>query len=536
MSRPPAPPELDAEESVYLSGRPDRRLADPELMGPRMRRRRAFSLILLTLVFPGSAQLATGNRTLGRVAVRCWLSLWVLIFLSGMLFLVHRTAFLGLFGRSWFLTVLQWGLWGFAALWGVLFLDAWRLGQPGRLVIQARRWLTGLTAGLLVVTSGGLVYAASSVGAGKDALNSLFTGKRAVAATDGRYNILLLGADSGKSRVGTRPDSIQLASVDAETGRAVMFGFSRDMENINFRPGSVMQRLMPEGWNCGDECLLNGIYTWAENHRAEFPPGTQNPGVLATREAVEAVSGLDVHYYVMVDLKGFQRMVNAVGGLDVTVQRRTPIGGETSPISGWIEPGRQHLDGFHALWYARSRTGSTNYDRMARQRCVMTALVDQVDPQTVLTRFQKIAAASSGMVHTDLPQSELGYFADLAMKTRSQKIKSVNFVPPLIKPWAYDANFVRQQVAATIAASEKSRAGAKTPAAKASRSSTGSTASIGSGGSRAAGSGSGAKSGTGRSGGTSAATPKRGATGSQAPVQPGGQAAEADLASVCSAT
>lgn len=536
MSRPPAPPELDAEESVYLSGRPDRRLADPELMGPRMRRRRAFSLILLTLVFPGSAQLATGNRTLGRVAVRCWLSLWVLAFLSGMLFLVHRTAFLGLFGRSWFLTVLQWGLWGFAALWGVLFLDAWRLGQPGRLVIQARRWLTGLTAGLLVVTSGGLVYAASSVGAGKDALNSLFTGKRAVAATDGRYNILLLGADSGKSRVGTRPDSIQLASVDAETGRAVMFGFSRDMENINFRPGSVMQRLMPEGWNCGDECLLNGIYTWAENHRAEFPPGTQNPGVLATREAVEAVSGLDVHYYVMVDLKGFQRMVNAVGGLDVTVQRRTPIGGETSPISGWIEPGRQHLDGFHALWYARSRTGSTNYDRMARQRCVMTALVDQVDPQTVLTRFQKIAAASSGMVHTDLPQSELGYFADLAMKTRSQKIKSVNFVPPLIKPWAYDANFVRQQVAATIAASEKSRAGAKTPAAKASRSSTGSTASIGSGGSRAAGSGSGAKSGTGRSGGTSAATPKRSATGSQAPVQPGGQAAEADLASVCSAT
>jgi hypothetical protein len=276
-----------------------------------MRRRRAFSLVLLTLVFPGSAQLAAGNRTLGRVAVRCWLALWALALLFGLLFLVHRTSFLGLFGRSWFLTGLQWGLLGFASLWGLLFLDAWRLGQPGRLVIQARRWLTGLTAGLLVVTSGGLVYAASNVAAGKDALNSLFSGNRAVAASKGRYNILLLGADSGKSRVGTRPDSIQLASVDAETGRAVMFGFSRDMENINFRQGSVMQRLMPEGWNCGDECLLNGIYTWAENHHDQFPPGTENPGVLATREAVEAVSGLDVHYYVMVDLKGFQRMVDA---------------------------------------------------------------------------------------------------------------------------------------------------------------------------------------------------------------------------------
>jgi LCP family protein required for cell wall assembly len=496
-------------------------------MGPRLRRRRAFSLVLLTLVFPGSAQLAAGSRALGRVAVRCWLTLWALTFVSGLLFLVQRSWFLGLFGRSWFLTGLQWSLVGFALLWGVLFLDAWRLGQPGRLVMQARRWLTGLTAGLLVVTSGGLVYAASNVAAGKDALDTLFSGDRAVDATNGRYNLLLLGADSGKSRVGTRPDSIQLASVDAETGRAVVFGFSRDMENIDFRQGSVMQRLMPEGWNCGDDCLLNGIYTWAEDHRDQFPPGTENPGVLATREAVEAVSGLDVHYHLMVDLKGFRRMVDAVGGLDVTVQRRTPIGGGTSAIVGWIEPGRQHLDGYHALWYARSRHGSTNYERMARQRCVMTAFVDQVDPQTVLTRFQKIAAASSGMLQTDLPQSELGYFADLAMKTRSQKIKSVNFVPPLIKPWDYDAAFVRDQVAKTIAASEKSaekpRNGGAVP--------------------RTSGAAPGAKSATTKPStadqtpsGAGTREPAKATSGGGASGQPGGQAEEADLASVCSAT
>jgi LCP family protein required for cell wall assembly len=521
MSRPPSAPELDAEVSVYVSGRPDRRLADPELMGPRMRRRRAFSLVLLTLAFPGSAQLAAGNRTLGRVAVRAWLGLWGLALVTGLLFLVHRTWFLGLLGRSWFLTGLQWGLLGFAAFWGVLFLDAWRLGQPGRLVVQARRWLTGLTAALLVVTSGGLVYAASNVAAGRDALDSLFTGHRAVAATHGRYNILLLGADTGKSRVGTRPDSIQLVSVDADTGRAVMFGFSRDMENINFQQGSVMQRLMPEGWNCGDQCLLNALYTWAEDHRAEFPPGTENPGVLATREAVEAVSGLDVHYYVMVDLKGFQRMVDAVGGLDVTVQRRTPIGGGTSPIKGWIEPGRQHLDGYHALWYARSREGSTNYERMARQRCVMTALVDQVDPRTVLTRFSRIAGASTGMVHTDLPQSELGYFADLALKTRTQKIKSVNFVPPLIKPWDYDADVVRRTVRATIAASEATAEKARRPAASA----TPRTAKP-------------AANSSTRSGGvpraTAVAAPRHPVTAPAGATSPGGQASEADLSAVCS--
>ena len=117
---------------------------------------------------------------------------------------------------------------------------------------------------------------------------------RVARLDDGRYNILLLGADSGRDRVGTRPDSIQLASIDADTGSAVTFGFSRDTENINFRPGSTMARLMPAGWNCGDECLLNGLYTWAQDNAAKFPAGTQSPGVLATREAVEALSGLDI--------------------------------------------------------------------------------------------------------------------------------------------------------------------------------------------------------------------------------------------------
>ena len=100
--------------------------------------------------------------------------------------------------------------------------------------------------------------------------------------------------------------------------------------------------------------------------------GTKDPGLLATTEAVEALTGLDIQYYVLVDLKGFRSLVDAVGGLDIAVQRRTPIGSQHE-IKGWIKAGNQHLDGYHALWYARSRANSTNYERMARQRCVVTA-------------------------------------------------------------------------------------------------------------------------------------------------------------------
>ena len=498
----------DADSGVYISGRSGSLRRSVGELAPAVRRRRAFTLLLLTLVLPGSAQLVAGSRRLGRFALRTWLLLVISATALVLLLVLARSTALSLVGRGWFLGILQWVIAVYAVLWAVLFVDAWRLGRPASLVGTARRWLTVTVAAMLVVTSGGLVYAASTVGAGRNALGALFVGTHAAKATAGRYNILLLGADSGKDRVGTRPDSIQLVSVDADTGRAVTFGFSRDTENINFRAGSTMARLMPEGWNCGDQCLLNGLYTWAEDHASQFPPGTVSPGVLATREAVEALSGLTIHYYVMVDLKGFQKMVDAVGGLDVNVKHRTPIGGGTSRIQGWIEPGRQHLDGYHALWYARSRQGSTNYERMARQRCVISAMVDQLDPQTVLLRFRRIAEASTGLVQTDLPQSELGRFAELVLKTRSQKIQSVNFVPPLIKPWDYDASVVTSTVKATIAASERTSARASAATASKAPSKEGAT--------------------------KPEAQP--GTTTVKDPVKAAGNAAESDLSSVCSAS
>ncbi len=434
---------------------------------PRRGRRRAVTLLLLTLVLPGSAQLAAGHRGVGRVALRCWAGLLGAALLVGLLALVSREAALGLLTHRWTLAVLQWVLVAVAVGWGLLLVDAWRLGRPDRLPQRDRRGLLALLAVFLLVPL--LVgWTSLQVGAARSAMATVFTTGTAAGAVDGRYNILLLGGDSGSNRVGLRPDSIQLVSVDAETGRAVLFGFSRETESIRFRQGSVMARLMPQGWTCGDECLLNGIYTWAQDHAKEFPKGTRNPGIVATTEAVEALSGLDIQYHVLVDLKGFSSMVDAIGGLDITVQRRTPIGGNATPISGWIEPGRQHLDGHDALWYARSRVDSTNYERMARQRCVVTALVKQLDPQTLVLNFRQLAEATKGVFKTDIPQGALANLADVAARTKSEKITSVNFVPPLIEPWNYDPARVHRIVADAIAKSEAAPSPAEAPSAAAS--------------------------------------------------------------------
>ncbi|MGL5864918.1 MAG: LCP family protein [Dermatophilaceae bacterium] len=423
---------------------------------PRVARRRAVTLLVLTVLLPGSAQLVAGRRELGRFAMRVLAVVAIAGALLGALALVSRPAALTVLTHRWVLAVAEWALYGLAALWAVLLVDAWRLGRTPAPACGARR---ALLAALVVLLAGpaSVVWAGRAVGQVGDTVGAVFGAGRALEAVDGRYTILLLGGDSGAGRLGTRPDSIQLASIDADTGRAVLFGFSRETENIVFRPGSVMAGLMPEGWTCGDDCLLNGLYTWAREHADQFPAGTDDPGVLATVEAVEALSGVDVQYHVLVDLTGFSGLVDAVGGLTVNVQRRTPMGGGSSAVSGYLEPGVQTLDGPRALWYARSREGSTNYERMARQRCVVTALLGQLDPPTLVLRLGGILDAASGVVRTDIPRSALPALGDLAVKTKAERITAVNFVPPLIEPWDYDPDVVRDAVAATIRSSERGR-------------------------------------------------------------------------------
>jgi hypothetical protein len=184
------------------------------------------------------------------------------------------------------------------------------------------------------------------------------------------------------------------------------------------------------------------------------------------KQAVQGVTGLTVNYYVLIDLQGFRQLVDAVGGVKVTVHRAVPIGGGTSPVFGEIKPGTQRLDGFHALWYARSRHGSSDYERMARQRCVMNAMLGQLDPSTVLRRFQRIAEAGKQVVSTDIPAGELSTFLTLATKARGQKVTSVQFVPPLITPAHPDFGVVRTRVRSAIAAAERPPAPKPSAAAK----------------------------------------------------------------------
>jgi polyisoprenyl-teichoic acid--peptidoglycan teichoic acid transferase len=489
------------------------------------RLRRALSLLLLTAVLPGAAQLSFGNRRAGRIAVRSWALLWLSVIALAAGWFLARRLVLTVLTQPLLLSLAAGVLILLGAIWPVLVADAWRLGQAGMVGARARRRVTGLAVVLMLLTSLPLFAAGRRVWAAGDLIGSVFGSGRTSASQDGRYNVLLLGGDAGADRVGVRPDSVTLASIDAHTGRTVLVGLPRNLENVPFPAGSQAATVLPQGWSCGDACLLNSIYQWGTGHPTLFPDAP-DPGAEAMKQAVSAVTGLEVNYYVLIDLAGFRKLIDAMGGVRLTVGSPVPIGGGTSRVSGYIKPGTYTLDGYHALWYARSRHGSSDYERMARQRCVMTAMVNQLDPTTVLARFQAIAGASKDVVSTDIPASELPRFLQLGTQAKSARITSLQFVPPLIVPSHPDLGLIRRKVKAAIETSRQA-AGQALPA------DSGSPA-AGSSGAAAARPAAPTSGATGAGTRTASSSPAGDSTGDRSP-SPASTEPAVDVRSVCQA-
>ena len=418
----------------------------------RVRFRRAVTLMLMTLALPGSAQLVAGNRRVGRAAVWTWLVLVVL----GVVALVTSYVWNGVAFWAGTNTMLlqgfRLGLMALAVGWAYLFVDAWRLGQPLTLQRQHRLAIVGVNGFLCFSVAGALLFGAHVVGVQREFMISMFGEGSAVGAHEGRYNVLLMGGDSGAGRWGLRPDSMTVASIDAETGKTVLISLPRNMQNFPFPEGSVMGRRFPDGFN-EEGMYLNGLATWALDN-AELFKGSKNPGVDATVEGVEGITGLEITYWAMVNLQGFKDLVDAVGGVELNVRQRIPVGLPSDSFFRYIEPGRRTLNGMDTLWFARARHDSDDYSRMARQKCVMSAMLEQISPQVALRNFEKIAGASSAMVSTDIPRSEVDRFVDLALKARGQKIATLSLVPPMINTANPDIALVQRKVAEAIARAE----------------------------------------------------------------------------------
>lgn len=284
-----------------------------------------------------------------------------------------------------------------------------------------------------------------------------------------RVNMLLIGSDAGDSREGVRPDSMIVVSVDTVTGDAVLIGIPRNLQNAPIPADLPLSQVYPDGYNCGAECLINGVWTAAVEHSDQNPDlyeGVDNPGLVATQQTVSAVIGQPIQYTVLANLDGFADLVNAMGGVEINVQERLPMGGQMQEIdgasymvpgseSGWLEPGEQRLNGYETLWYARSRVTTDDFSRMRRQRCVVAAIVDQVDPGTMLSRFREIMTAAGENIRISIPRDELGAWATLVERVQDGSMRSQPLTPQNVNVVDPDYNGIHVMVAEALAPVEE---------------------------------------------------------------------------------
>ncbi len=443
----PAAPALSSAGALD-----ERPLRHPNTRSPQVMTRRAWWLVVLDLLLPGSAQVLAGNRRLGRIGLAATLVMWLLVVAALVTAVVAQGALISLFTQGWALLAVQLVLLAYAVLWVVLMIDTLRLVRLVRTRPRARAGIAALAIAGTVLASGTAVYGAQQLlGPAREALASIFVNSAPpVPPSDGYYNFLLLGADSGLGRDSMRFDSISVVSVNADSGAVTITGIPRDLQRVPFSAGP-MQDLYPNGlegrpsqtcgWGAGINQLMNAVETCQPGRGAEIYPDAaaknSTPAVEATRDAAQGILGIEIPYYVFVDMKGFADIVDALGGVDITVQERLPKGGGPAYHGqsaedwaiGWIEAGPQHMDGDTAQWYARSRYTTSDWDRMRRQRELQQAILAQANPANVLSRFQEVAAAGEDLVQTDIPAALLSYLVDTALKAKDHPVQTIELTP-----------------------------------------------------------------------------------------------------------
>ena len=413
--------------------------------------RDALLLALLSALLPGSGHLLLGRR-IGYVI----LGILLLLIGAGCLvtFRVPRNELLEYVLSAQALLYLVGAFLLVGVLWLLVIVSTYVLAVPRRSAL-GRRLVGGILVAVLcaaAVTPFG--YAAYTANTQRNLLNKVFPavsspgGQSAseaevLAIRKPRINLLLVGSDAGPDRVGTRTDTIMVASIDTKNGRATLFGLSRNLMRAQFPAGSKLAKRFPTGFtdphsSDSPEYLLNALYSYGNEHPDLVPPGPSKiAGLNLLAASVSTMLGLQLDYYIQVDMSGFASIIDALGGLDVNVgPRPVPIGGigvHGEPVKpfGYIPAGSQRLNGEQALWYARSRTNTDDYTRMGRQRCLLKYIVDQKSPAKILSNFRAVANATSSNILTNIPQDVLPVLVQLAMTAKNQPLESISFDPTL---------------------------------------------------------------------------------------------------------
>ncbi|MEZ5175436.1 MAG: LCP family protein [Acidimicrobiia bacterium] len=283
-----------------------------------------------------------------------------------------------------------------------------------------------------------------------------------------RLSILLVGGDAGPGREGLRTDSMNVVTIDLNTGATALFGFPRNFKLMplpdRFRNSFIgLEEVViekdltdadedgfPDTWYDQDgdlipdeppfeSCycfpdMLNTVHQYTLDWTSTYPY-SPDPGLSALKEIISNVMDLPIDYFVMVDMAGFVDVIDAIGGVDVNVKQPYHVT-VSSPEAGKpkatinVEPGMNHLNGLEALAYTRWRRGSSDYHRMGRQRCLIRAAATQTDTLELIRVYPTLLDLMRESITTDIPLDALPDLVWAAGQIDLEQVATVGFVPP----------------------------------------------------------------------------------------------------------
>lgn len=287
---------------------------------------------------------------------------------------------------------------------------------------------------ILVLLSGILVGGKFLINAGKAFNGNLFgllQNEQLKGEDTGRVNILVAGnsADDPGHSGADLTDSIMLVSIDTKNNKAFMLSIPRDLWVDDPADGYTK---------------INAVYTYGEQNKyseSGYPDG----GMGALEKVVSENLGVPINYYALINYTAFRDAVNAVGGIDVTIQSSDPRG-LYDPSRDWtsrtyaplvkLSNGQHHLDGQQALNLARARGDTygaygyaqSDYTRTANQRMMLLALKDKATSTGVALNPIKIASLLDSFgnnVTTDFHTTEVRRLFDIIKKVPSDQVQSV---------------------------------------------------------------------------------------------------------------
>jgi len=249
-----------------------------------------------------------------------------------------------------------------------------------------------------------------------------------IISPQNKVNIMVLGVDERGDDEG-RSDTLFVMTVDTNTKEIAMLSIPRD----------TRVKIPGKSWD-----KINHAYAYG--------------GHKLSKQAVEGLLGIKIDHHIMINIAGFTKIIDAIGGVTIDVEKRMYYNDPYDDNGGLVidlRPGVQHMDGATAIQYVRYRDEEGDIGRVERQQKFLKAVINEVASPSVIKKIPGIIREVSNVVQSDMSTSEMLTLAKI-FNDASKKGLKTDMVPGKpafiddISYWLPDLMALRKHVAQTL--------------------------------------------------------------------------------------